>query len=85
MKKMKKLLRKDLSTIIGSGMIDTCHMSGDSYNCQNDCQCSWGKGCEMYEDGSPGQCIAVGGGNPGGGGPGGGGCLPPNDCTEQPY
>ncbi|ROS14347.1 hypothetical protein EDF65_3121 [Chryseobacterium nakagawai] len=81
MKTMKKLLRKDLSTILGNG-IDSCHMGGDSYNCQSDCQCAWGKACEMYEDGSPGQCIAVGGGgNPGGGG----GCIPPNDCTEQPY
>lgn len=81
MKTMKKLLRKELSTILGSG-IDNCHMGGDSYNCQNDCQCSWGKACETYEDGTPGQCIAVGGG---GGGTGGGGCIPPNDCTEQPY
>jgi hypothetical protein len=80
MKQMKKLLRKDLSTILGNGT-DNCHMGGDSYNCQNDCQCAWGKACEMYEDGSPGQCIAVGGG----GGGTGGGCIPPNDCTEQPY
>ncbi|WP_336962349.1 hypothetical protein [Chryseobacterium contaminans] len=79
---MKKLLRKDLSTILGSG-IDSCHMGGDSYNCQNDCECSWGKACETYEDGTPGQCIAVGGG--GGGTGGSGGCIPPNDCTEQPY
>lgn len=82
MKQMKKLLRKDLSTILGNG-IDNCHMGGDSYNCQNDCQCAWGKGCEMYEDGSPGQCIGSGGGT--GGGTGGGGCIPPNDCTEQPF
>lgn len=40
MKTMKKLLRKDLSAILGSGG-DGCHMGGDSY--------------EMYEDGTPGQ------------------------------
>ncbi|CAI8848275.1 RSAM-modified peptide [Chryseobacterium sp. IT-36CA2] len=82
MKTMKKLLRKDLSTILGSGP-GGCHMGGNSYNCQDDCQCAWGYACEMYEDGNPGQCIAVGGGgNPGGGG---GGCNPPSICEEQPY
>lgn len=81
MKTMKKLLRKDLSTILGNG-IDSCHMGGDSYNCQNDCQCAWGKACETYEDGSPGQCIAVGGGGTGGGT---GGCTPPTICVEEPY
>lgn len=83
MKTMKKLLRKDLSSILGSGG-NECHMGGDSYNCQSDCECAWGKACEMYEDGTPGQCIAVGGGgNPGGGGTGG--CTPPSICEEQPY
>lgn len=82
MKKMKKLLRKDLSTILGSGLGDGCHMGGDSYNCQNDCQCTFGSACEMYENGSAGQCIPVGG-NPGGGG--GGGCNPPSRCEEQPF
>ena len=77
MKTMKKLLRKDLSTILGNG-IDSCHMGGDSYNCQNDCQCAWGKACETYEDGSPGQCIAVGAS-------GTGGCTPPTICVEEPY
>lgn len=43
MKTMKKLLRKDLSAILGSGG-DGCHRGGDSY--------------EMYEDETPGQCIA---------------------------
>lgn len=80
MKTMKKLLRKDLSAILGSG-IDGCHMGGNSYNCQDDCQCAWGYACEMYEDGNPGRCIAVGGG----GNPGGGGCTPPSICEEQPY
>ena len=42
---------------------------------------AWGYACEMYEDGNPGQCIAVGGG----GNPGGGGCTPPSICEEQPY
>ncbi|AKK72598.1 hypothetical protein HX13_15495 [Chryseobacterium sp. P1-3] len=83
MRKMKKLTRQELQTIHGNGIGDNCHMGGDSYNCQSDCQCAWGKACEMYDDGSPGQCIAVGGG----GNPGGGGntCIPPTICVEEPY
>lgn len=80
MKKMKKLLRKDLSTIIGSGVIDSCHMGGDSASCWTDCECTFGKACQLDDNGSPGRCV--GNGNPGGGGTG---CLPPNDCTEQPF
>ena len=83
MKKMKKLLRKDLSAIIGSGMIDTCHMNGDSASCWTDCECTFGKACQLDDDGNPGRCVGSGGGNPGGGGSGG--CQLPNDCTEQPY
>lgn len=78
MKTMKKLLRKDLSTILGSGG-GGCHWGGDSYNCQDDCQCAWGNVCQMYDGGGEGQCVRGGSGNPGGG------CNPPNDCTEQPF
>ncbi|WP_223557964.1 hypothetical protein [Chryseobacterium lathyri] len=83
MRKMKKLLRKDLSTILGNG-IGGCHMNGDSAYCWTDCECTFGKACEMYDDGNPGSCIAVGGGgNPGGGGTGG--CIPPTICEEEPF
>lgn len=80
MRNIKKISRKDLSVILGGG-IGGCHMNGDSADCRTDCDCSFGKGCEMYEDGSPGKCIAVGGG----GNPGGGGCIPPTICEEEPF
>ncbi|MGG5209276.1 hypothetical protein ACQWU4_10015 [Chryseobacterium sp. MIQD13] len=78
---MKKLLRKDLSTILGSGP-GGCHMNGDSAYCWTDCECTFGKACEMADDGNPGTCIAVGGG-PGTGGPIG--CIPPSICEEEPF
>lgn len=81
MKTMKKLLRKDLTLILGSGG-NGCHMNGDSAYCWSDCECSFGKACEMADDGNPGTCVSVGGGNPGGGG---GGCQPIQNCEEQPY
>lgn len=79
---MKKISRKDLSTILGSG-IDRCHGNGDSAYCWTDCECTFGKACEMNDDGNPGQCVATGGG----GGSGGGTYCPPGDdrCTEQPF
>lgn len=81
MKTMKKLLRKDLTLILGSGG-GGCHMNGDSAYCWSDCECTFGKACEMADDGNPGTCVSVGGGNPGGGG---GGCEPIQNCEEQPY
>ncbi|WP_131724390.1 hypothetical protein [Chryseobacterium indologenes] len=78
---MKKLLRKDLTLILGSGG-NGCHMNGDSAYCWSDCECSFGKACEMADDGNPGTCVSAGGGNPGGGG---GGCQPIQNCEEQPY
>ncbi|KFF09176.1 hypothetical protein [Chryseobacterium luteum] len=81
MRKMKKLLRKDLSTILGSG-VNGCHTNGDSAYCWTDCECAFGRACEMDDDGNPGRCVSAGGGNPGGGG---GGCVPPNICEEQPF
>jgi hypothetical protein len=84
MKKMKKLLRKDLTSILGGG--SGCHMNGDSAYCWSDCECSFGRACEMADDGNPGTCVSVGGGNPGGGTGGGGGCFPPSRCEEEmPY
>lgn len=84
MKNIKKLLRKDLSNILGSGG-GGCHSNGDSAYCWTDCECTFGKACEMNDDGNPGSCIAVGGG----GNPGGGGipyCPPGDDrCTDQPF
>lgn len=83
MKNIKKLLRKDLSNILGGG--GGCHSNGDSAYCWTDCECTFGKACEMNDDGNPGSCIAVGGG----GNPGGGGipyCPPGDDrCTDQPF
>lgn len=81
MKTMKKLLRKDLTLILGNGG-GGCHMNGDSAYCWSDCECTFGKACEMADDGNPGTCVSVGGGNPGGGG---GGCEPIQNCEEQPY
>ncbi|MBM7418099.1 MULTISPECIES: hypothetical protein [Chryseobacterium] len=83
MKNIKKLLRKDLSTILG-GAGSGCHTNGDSAYCWTDCECTFGKACEMNDDGNPGQCVAVGGG---GGGGGGTPYCPPGDdrCTEQPF
>ncbi|WPO82686.1 hypothetical protein SD427_18285 [Chryseobacterium sp. JJR-5R] len=80
MKNIKKLFRKDLSAILGG--IDSCHSNGDSAYCWTDCECAYGKACEMNDDGNPGSCVAAGGG-PGGGG---GGNCPPGDlrCTDQP-
>lgn len=80
MRKMKKLFRKDLSTILGAG-INGCHMNGESAYCWTDCDCAFGRACEMDDDGNPGRCITVG--VPGGGG--GGGCNPPSNCEEQPF
>jgi len=82
MRKMKKLLRKDLSTILGAGG-SGCHMNGESAYCWTDCDCNYGRACEMYDDGSPGKCISVGGGGNTGGGPGG--CIPPTICEEEPF
>lgn len=82
MRKIKKISRKNLSAILGGG-IDSCHMNGDSAYCYNDCECAFGRACEMYDDGNPGRCIGVGGGNPGGGGTGG--CTPPTICVEEPF
>ncbi|MCJ7934074.1 MAG: hypothetical protein MUW56_10665 [Chryseobacterium sp.] len=76
---MKKLLRKELSGIVGSGIIDTCHMGGDSAYCWTDCECTFGKVCQLDDDGTPGRCVG------GGGNPGGGGCSPAVNCEEQPY
>lgn len=81
MGKMKKLLRKDLSKILGAG-INGCHMNGDSAYCWTDCECAFGRACEMDDDGNPGRCVSAGGG---GGNPGGGGCNPPSICEEQPF
>lgn len=78
MKTMKKLLRKDLTLILGSGG-GGCHMNGDSAYCWSDCECTFGKACEMADDGNPGTCVPAGGGNPGGG------CQPIQNCEEQPY
>ncbi|WP_276733629.1 hypothetical protein [Chryseobacterium carnipullorum] len=78
---MKKLLRKYLSTILGAG-INGCHMNGDSAYCWTDCECAFGRACEMDDDGNPGRCVSAGGG---GGNPGGGGCNPPSICEEQPF
>ncbi|MCW3160627.1 hypothetical protein [Chryseobacterium oryctis] len=83
MKNFKKLLRKDLSSILGGGP-GNCHMNGDSAYCWTDCECTFGKACEMADDGNPGQCVSVGGGGTGGGGT----YCPPGDprCTDQePY
>ncbi|WP_175620369.1 hypothetical protein [Chryseobacterium schmidteae] len=82
MKNIKKLLRKDLSKILG-GAGSGCHTNGDSAYCWTDCECTFGKACEMNDDGNPGQCVAVGGGGGGGGTP----YCPPGDdrCTDQPY
>lgn len=79
---MKKLLRKDLSTILGSG-INGCHSNGDSAYCWTDCECTYGKACEMPDDGNPGSCVSVG--SPGGGGNPGGGCPPGMICEEEPF
>lgn len=68
MKNIKKLMRQDLSIILG-GAGSGCHMNGDSAYCWTDCECTFGKACEMNDDGNPGQCIAVGGGGGGGGTP----------------
>ncbi|SFN67819.1 hypothetical protein SAMN05421594_3797 [Chryseobacterium oleae] len=83
MKKIRKFSRKDLSTILGGG-IGGCHMNGDSAYCWTDCECTFGKACEMDDDGNPGRCVSVGGGNPGGGGTGG--CIPPSNCEDlEPF
>lgn len=82
MKNIKKLTRKELTLITGAGP-DRCHMNGDSAYCWTDCECTFGKACEMADDGNPGTCVSVGGGGNGGGG---NGCLPGDPrCTEQPY
>ncbi len=80
MKKMKKISRKELSTISGAGP-GGCHMNGNSAYCWSDCDCTFGSACEMADDGNPGSCIHVG--FPGGGG--GTTCNPPSICEEQPY
>lgn len=80
MRKMKKLLRKDLSTILGSG-ISGCHMNGESAYCWTDCECAFGRACEMDDDGNPGRCVSVGGG----GSPGTGGCPSGIICEEEPF
>jgi len=79
MRKMKKLLRKDLSTILGSG-ISGCHMNGESAYCWTDCECAFGRACEMDDDGNPGRCVSVGGG-----GSPGGGCPSGIICEEEPF
>ncbi|WP_172281883.1 hypothetical protein AAEU33_04530 [Chryseobacterium sp. Chry.R1] len=79
---MKKLVRKDLLTILGSGG-NGCHNSGDSAYCWTDCECTYGKACEMQDDGNPGTCVSVG--SPGGGNPGSGGCPPGMICEEEPF
>ncbi|MBK1894667.1 hypothetical protein [Chryseobacterium paridis] len=79
---MKKLLRKDLLTILGNG-INECHSNGDSAYCWTDCECTHGKACEMLDDGNPGSCVSVG--SPGGGGNPGGGCPAGVICHEEPF
>lgn len=81
MRNIKKISRKNLAVILGGGG-NGCHMNGDSAYCWKDCDCTFGKACEMDADGNPGTCVAVGGGNPGGGG---GGCIPPTICEEEPF
>jgi len=80
MKNFKKLNRKELLNILGSGIPD-CHINGDSAYCRTDCDCTFGKVCQLNDDGTPGQCV------PGGGSGSGGGNCPPGDnsCVEQPY
>ncbi|SHL56927.1 hypothetical protein [Chryseobacterium polytrichastri] len=85
MKNIKKLLRKDLSNILGGGG-GGCHSNGDSAYCWTDCECTFGKACEMNDDGNPGQCVSTGGGGGSGGGGGIPYCAPGDDrCTEQPF
>lgn len=80
MKNLKKLSRKELSSLSGAGG-SGCHTNGDSAYCWTDCECAFGKACELNDDGNPGSCVAAGGG-PGGGGP----YCPPGypRCTDQP-
>ncbi|KFF22410.1 hypothetical protein [Chryseobacterium sp. JM1] len=83
MKKIKKFSRKDLSAILGGGG-NGCHMNGESAYCWTDCECNFGRACEMDDDGNPGRCVSVGGGTPGGGGTGG--CIPPSNCEDlEPF
>lgn len=64
--------------------MDGCHMNGDSVFCWTDCECTFGKAREMYDDGNPGSCIAVGGGgDPGGDGTGG--CTPQRSAKKSPF
>lgn len=81
MKNLKKLEIKELLNILGKGG-SGCHMNGDSAYCWSDCDCAFGRACEMSDDGNAGQCVTVGGGGSGGGNP----CFNGNNnCTEQPY
>ncbi|WP_418122131.1 hypothetical protein ACNFU2_14475 [Chryseobacterium sp. PTM-20240506] len=79
---MKKLFRKDLLTILGSGG-NGCHSSGDSAYCWTDCECTYGKACEMQDDGNPGTCVNIG--SPGSGGNPGSGCSQGMICEEEPF